>query len=194
MAQVSYVDGDVLQPQRLSKDNWCVIAQVVNNVGAFGAGLAAQTAKQFPEVKKRYRNWTGSSTFKMGANEYVIFPEQKLCFALMLCQDGLPGRDNPTPLRYPALQQCLKKLGLHAEEMVAEVHMPKIGCGIARGRWGLVCPYLVSEIPASVPVIVYEREKSLRLFANEMLADPWPENPKTQTSIHSSVYRKVKFT
>lgn len=201
MAQIKYVVGDVLQPKRLSNDNWCIIAQVVNNVGAFGAGLAAQTTKQFPEVKRQYRTWCGSSTFKLGAVELVILDRhlafeqgRKLVFALMCAQDGLPDSTNTEPLKYPALQKCLQQLGHMAKELQAEVHMPRIGCGIARGKWGLVHPFIITCIPNDVPVFVYDRrEPGLRTFQSEMLGEPWPDNPNTRTHIHPSVYEKVKF-
>jgi hypothetical protein len=163
MSKITFVTGDVLRPQRLSNDGWCLIAQVVNNVGAFGAGLAAQTAKQYPEIKKHYRSWVGSSTFKLGAVELCLLDREKpfdksrkLAFALLCAQDGLPGNDNPQPIRYSMLAECIRKLGYFAKELPAEVHMPRLGCGLGRANWSLVQPFVEAFIPIEVPVFVYD--------------------------------------
>ncbi len=152
--------GDVLRPQRQDREAWCIISQVVNNVGAFKAGLAAQTASRFPNVKKHFYDWTRSSTYHLGSVEFCIMESEQLVFALLCCQDGLPGKDNPEPLKYPMMGACIDKLGRTAADMQAEIHMPKMGCGLARGDWNLVSPFLLKLIPESVPVFVYERPRN----------------------------------
>lgn len=156
MAKIQYLNGDALRPKQ--SEAWQIIAQVVNDVGRFGAGFAAQTAKEWPEVKKRYMAWRLSSTFKLG-NIEMFLPAtfRKLSFALLLAQHGLPGQFNDVPLDYEALDSCLMKLGEFALEMNAELHMPKIGCGLARAKWELVSKMIEERIPEIVRVFVYVR-------------------------------------
>jgi O-acetyl-ADP-ribose deacetylase (regulator of RNase III) len=155
MVKLKYIIGDFLDPVREDPNKWAILAHVVNNKGAFGAGVALQIAKQFPDAKRHYKEWTHSITFKLGAVEFTIVETEHLVIAHLCAQDGLPDEYNPTPLRYGALKDCIVKLGTSAAEMNAEVHMPKIGCGYARGKWPLVVPFLEKWIPDTIPVTVY---------------------------------------
>lgn len=161
MATLKYIIGDCLDPVRENPNNWAIIAHVVNNKGAFGAGVALQISKQFPDAKRHYKEWTHSSTFKLGAVEFTIIETEYLVIAHLCAQDGLPEEGNPTPLRYGAMKDCIVKLGIAAEDMKAEIHMPKIGCGYARGKWPLITPFLEKWIPNTVPVTVYFKPDDL---------------------------------
>jgi hypothetical protein len=41
---------------------------------------------------------------------------------------------NP-PIRYDAVGSCLATLGDDSRRLGASVHVPRIGCGLAGGRW-----------------------------------------------------------
>jgi hypothetical protein len=45
-----------------------------------------------------------------------------------------PGPDGPA-VRYPAIATALSVVADRALELKASVHMPRIGCGLAGGRW-----------------------------------------------------------
>jgi O-acetyl-ADP-ribose deacetylase (regulator of RNase III) len=77
--------------------------------------------------------------------------------ANMLCQHGLQGRSNPVPLRYPALRECLQRVGQTAKRLQASVHMPKIGCGLAGGKWEKIEPIIIDELDGkNISVTVYD--------------------------------------
>jgi O-acetyl-ADP-ribose deacetylase (regulator of RNase III) len=61
--------------------------------------------------------------------------------------------------RYEAVDECLKKLGLKALEINASVHMPRIGCGLAGGKWENIEPLIISNLTErGIPVYVYDFE------------------------------------
>lgn len=67
------------------------------------------------------------------------------------------GRPAEPPIRYAALAQCLEKLRPEAVARRASVHMPRICCGLAGGRWEEVEPLLVRHLAAAgVAVMVYD--------------------------------------
>lgn len=39
------------------------------------------------------------------------------------------------PIRYEAVEKCLEKLSNEALQLNASIHMPRIGCGLAGGKW-----------------------------------------------------------
>jgi hypothetical protein len=67
-----------------------------------------------------------------------------------------PSLGDP-PVRYQAIETALGTLGEKALGLGATVHMPRIGCGLAGGRWELIEP-LIKEglIRRGVAVMVYD--------------------------------------
>ena len=61
------------------------------------------------------------------------------------------------PIRYEAVRQCLKKVALFAMEQKASIHMPRIGCGLAGGKWELIEQIIKEElIDKEIAVTVYD--------------------------------------
>jgi O-acetyl-ADP-ribose deacetylase (regulator of RNase III) len=60
-------------------------------------------------------------------------------------------------VRYESIDAALTTLAVEAAALGASVHMPRIGCGLAGGRWERIEP-LVTErlVRAGVPVTVYD--------------------------------------
>ncbi len=66
------------------------------------------------------------------------------------------GSQGP-PIRYEAVRSCLKSLAVEARRLEASVHMPRIGCGLAGGRWEEIEPIVAEELIAEgVEVTVYD--------------------------------------
>jgi O-acetyl-ADP-ribose deacetylase (regulator of RNase III) len=78
----------------------------------------------------------------------------------MIAQHGTrPGSQGP-PIRYDALRQCLARLAGEAQQFSASVHMPRIGCGLAGGKWEQVEPILAETLGAAgLAVTVYDLEQ-----------------------------------
>ncbi|MGO8701220.1 MAG: hypothetical protein ACLQVY_26315 [Limisphaerales bacterium] len=73
----------------------------------------------------------------------------------MIAQRGLRTLAGVPPIRYDALRECLEKLALEALKLQATIHMPRIGCGLAGGKWGRVEP-LIREVVLNNEVFVYD--------------------------------------
>ena len=52
---------------------------------------------------------------------------------------------NGPPIRYEAVRACLRRLAVEAR-VGASVHMPRIGCGLAGGRWEEIEPMILDEL------------------------------------------------
>jgi O-acetyl-ADP-ribose deacetylase (regulator of RNase III) len=60
-------------------------------------------------------------------------------------------------VRYDALQSCLYELANVARDKEATVHMPRIGCGQAGGRWEVVSELIYDALCRhGITVTVYD--------------------------------------
>lgn len=61
------------------------------------------------------------------------------------------------PIRYEAVESCLKKLVDEALSLKASIHMPRIGCGLAGGKWEEIEPIIKKTLlENSIEVYVYD--------------------------------------
>ena len=81
--------------------------------------------------------------------------EENIWVANMIAQRDIRPHNNEPPIRYDALRLCLATVATRAQELKASVHMPRIGCGLAGGKWELIEP-LIREALADVQVFVYD--------------------------------------
>lgn len=154
--KIIYFEGDATYPKTTGK---IIIAHICNDVGAWGSGFVMDISARWDAPAEAYRNWhKNGSDFKLGEIQLVPVTDD-MTVANMIAQHGLKGADNPRPIRYGALQYCLKKLAQHAKAVGAQVHMPRIGTGRAGGKWGCIEPLIENElIRHGIPVYVYDKE------------------------------------
>ena len=75
----------------------------------------------------------------------------------MVAQHGVRSQENPTPLSYDSLRLCFAKVADFAFSHDASIHMPRIGCGLAGGRWVMVEKLVKKElIEMGIEVTVYD--------------------------------------
>jgi hypothetical protein len=75
----------------------------------------------------------------------------------MVAQRGIKTGSQGPPIRYPAVDACLAKVGDAALALGASVHMPRIGCGLAGGKWEEIEPLIAKNLTArGVEVTVYD--------------------------------------
>jgi hypothetical protein len=78
--------------------------------------------------------------------------------ANMIGQHGTRTGSKGPPVRYEAIDAALGVLAVRAAGLGASVHMPRIGCGLAGGRWERVEPLILGRlVGAGIPVTVYDR-------------------------------------
>ena len=58
------------------------------------------------------------------------------------------------PIRYDTLGRCLTAVGEHALTLHASIHIPRIGCGLAGGRWDQIEPIIIRTLCArDIPTV-----------------------------------------
>lgn len=155
-AEIRYVRGDATTP--LGKDPK-VVAHVCNDRGGWGKGFVLAVSRRWPEPEAAYRRWhreRARNGFGLGAVQ-IVQVERLVWVANMVGQHGIrPGSEGP-PVRYEAIDAALGVLAARAAELAASVHMPRIGCGLAGGRWERVEPLVAARlVAAEVAVTVYD--------------------------------------
>ncbi|MFE1024038.1 macro domain-containing protein [Streptomyces sp. NPDC058818] len=156
MSEIRYVRGDATVP---SVKGVKVIAHVCNDLGGWGKGFVLALSRRWPEPEAAYRAWhrdRASNDFGLGAVQLVQV-EPYVWVANMIGQRGMRTGSKGVPVRYEAIDTALGRLAAKAAELHASVHMPRIGCGLAGGKWSRVEPLVTERLARrGVPVTVYD--------------------------------------
>ncbi|MDT0608768.1 macro domain-containing protein [Streptomyces lancefieldiae] len=156
MSEIRYVRGDATVP---SVKGVKMIAHVCNDIGGWGKGFVLALSRRWPEPEAAYRAWhrdRASNDFTLGAVQYVRV-EPYVWVANMIGQRGVRTGSKGAPVRYEAIGTALGLLAGKAAELNASVHMPRIGCGLAGGKWSRVEPLITERLARrGVPVTVYD--------------------------------------
>lgn len=158
MSEIQYVRGDATLPQSKGTK---IICHVCNDIGGWGKGFVLAISKRWKEPEAEYRRWYAEGkqqSFGLGEVQFVQV-EPWIWVANMIGQRGTKTGSKGPPIRYEALEDCLRKLEAKAAELKASVHMPRIGCGLAGGKWEKVEPLIQEYLTAAgVQVTVYDYE------------------------------------
>lgn len=143
-----------------------IIAHVCNDVGGWGRGFVLSLRERWPLSEQQYRRWyveqhnmpgMEDNPMLLGHVQFVLVNHKTeqltqtsefTIVANMIAQhDVRPAPDGTPPIRYEALAQCLKKVAEMAEHYHgASIHMPRIGCGLAGGKWSEVEKLIEQEL------------------------------------------------
>lgn len=135
---LNYIKGDVTAPIGTGPR---VITHCCNNVGAFGAGVAWAIAKRWPKVRDQYLAWyQRNKDFELGQVQFVPVAND-LWVANLIGQEGI-GLQNGPPIRYAAIKRGLERVAEFTLKVNGSVHMPRIGCALAGGRWAQMEPII----------------------------------------------------
>jgi O-acetyl-ADP-ribose deacetylase (regulator of RNase III) len=64
---------------------------------------------------------------------------------------------NGPPIRYEAVEACLDNVAEKAKDLKASVHMPRIGCGLAGGKWEIIEPIIEKTLLVrGIASVVYD--------------------------------------
>lgn len=156
MAGIVTIKGDATCPQAAGNK---IICHICNDIGKWGTGFVLALSARWPEPERAYREWyngRAGNDFALGAVQLVRV-EPYVWVANMVGQHGIRGGSGGPPIRYTAVDECLRKAGTHAAELKATVHMPRIGCGLAGGKWEKIEPLIVRNLcERGVDVTVYD--------------------------------------
>ena len=168
---ITYLTGDATAPRGPGPE---IIAHIVNDVGGWGAGFVLALSRRWREPEAAYRTWHRNGihpdvygllkTFGLGQVQLVaVGPD--LWVANMVAQKGYGPRGTAPhkttdesagpPIRYDFLAQCLQRVGQLAVRGGTTVHMPRIGTGLAGGKWERIEP-LIRDMLEDREVFVYD--------------------------------------
>ncbi|MET8575201.1 Appr-1-p processing protein [Streptomyces sp. NPDC005012] len=156
MELLTIITGDATNPQAPGRK---IIAHVCNDLGGWGKGFVLAISRKWSEPERAYRRWhreRAGNDFGLGAVQFVpVRPDLEV--ANMVGQRGIRTGSGGPPIRYEAVERCLDALAAHALARGASVHMPRIGCGLAGGRWERIEPIVTRTLCArGVAVTVYD--------------------------------------
>ena len=148
---IRYINGDATRPQGNGPK---LLIHIVNSSGGWGRGFVLAVSARWKEPERRYREWHKSKEdFVLGEVQFVKV-EEDIDVVNMLAQCGYATPTKPA-IRYDALESCLEKVAKGARQLGATIHMPRIGCGLARGTWSEVGK-IVEEALHDIDVCVYD--------------------------------------
>lgn len=155
---IRYLTGDATDP---AGHRPACIAHVCNDADRWGRGFVRAVSGRWPQPERAYRDWYRHrvTPFELGAIQIVEVAEG-LSVVNMIGQHGIASsaeNDGPPPIRYDAVARCLSALGTHAQATGASVHLPRIGCGLAGGRWERIEPLIRTHLCLrAIAVTVYD--------------------------------------
>ena len=163
---IQCVKGDLFEHLPVT-DTKIYICHVVNNVGKMGSGFVVPLCHLWPQVKQKYEAWyknkyeefsLENEPFELGQIQRIQV-EPKIIVVNMIAQSGVVGPNNPKPIKYVSLAQCMDTVRKDIIEglVSAEIHAPKFGSDRARGNWDFIAE-LIEECwtGAGIPVTIYE--------------------------------------
>lgn len=156
MEPLRIIKGDATSPQASGPK---IIAHICNDLGGWGKGFVVAVSRRWPEPEREYRRWhrdRAGNDFGLGAVQLVsVRPDTWV--ANMIGQHGMKQGSAGPPIRYNAVERCLATLAGHAAQLGASVHMPRIGCGLAGGKWELIEPIVARTLSEhGIAVTVYD--------------------------------------
>jgi O-acetyl-ADP-ribose deacetylase (regulator of RNase III) len=158
MSEIQYIDGDATCPQAKGIK---IICHICNDIGGWGKGFVLAISRRWEAPERSYREWynqRNKNDFGLGAVQFVQV-EPYIWVVNMVAQRGTRTGSKGPPIRYDALTKCLQKVAMKAAELHASIHMPRIGCGLAGGKWQLVEPLVVQNLcDQGLSVTVYDFE------------------------------------
>jgi O-acetyl-ADP-ribose deacetylase (regulator of RNase III) len=156
MPEISYTVGDATQPQGSGPR---IIVHVCNDVGGWGRGFVLALSRRWPAAEHRYRAWhrgEDSIPFALGQVQFVEV-EPQLWVANLIGQHDIRAHRGVPPVRYEAIHEGLQRIAAFAQTQRATVHMPRIGAGLAGGRWEELEPIIRETLAAQgITVTVYD--------------------------------------
>ena len=153
---INYIKGDATSPQASGTK---IIAHICNDLGGWGKGFVLAISKKWKEPETNYRKWhreRSKNDFQLGSIQ-IVAVQDYIFVCNMIGQRGIKTGSKGVPIRYDAVENCLEKLSNIAIEYNASVHMPRIGCGLAGGKWHKIEPIIENTlIDKKIDTYIYD--------------------------------------
>lgn len=137
---IKYITGDATDPKPDHEDDIKMIVHICNDIGKWGKGFVMALSRRWDSPERHYRSMP---QYILGDVQFVHINARigEIYVANMIGQHGIYRFNGIPPIRYSAVRECLKKVQLYVNELKiitkrnVSIHMPRIGCGLAGGRW-----------------------------------------------------------
>jgi O-acetyl-ADP-ribose deacetylase (regulator of RNase III) len=157
MMSIQYLKGDATSP---IGDNNRVIVHICNDLGKWGKGFVLAISKRWSMPEQIYKDSFKQEPKPSLGDVQFVQVEESLTVANIIGQHGVRSPCNkttPAPIRYEAVEQGLAAIASFAVDKDASAHMPRIGCGLAGGKWESIEPIIERTLIAKgVDVFVYD--------------------------------------
>ncbi|MBE3085044.1 MAG: macro domain-containing protein [Bacteroidetes bacterium] len=153
--QLHHLIGNAIEP--IKKPS--MIIHVCNDIGGWGRGFVLAISQKYPKAEKQYRDWFSNGHPSLGEVQFVqVTPET--CVANMIAQHGIRWQGQVPPIRYEALETCLKKSYEKALQDNLTVASPRIGCVLAGGSWDRIEAIIKKTMTVDTYVYTLEKQKN----------------------------------
>lgn len=154
MPIIKTVNGDLLK--MFKEREFDMIVHGCNCFHTMGAGIAGKISEQFPYAYKVDKlNSAYSDRNKLGHYTVATIPD---CGVIVNAYTQYhPGRENPISLA-ENIEKVFSSLAVAAQYVYgpgAKVGIPKIGCGIAGGDWGVI-EGIINDSSPGLSIVVVE--------------------------------------
>lgn len=153
--KITYIKGDATYP---STNPPAIIVHICNDIGAWGKGFVMAISQKWKEPEIQYRAWHASQdNFLLGEVQFVKV-ESDIWVANIIGQHKIyHDKNGIPPIRYDAVVKGLDKVADFTQKVNGAVHMPRIGCGLAGGKWEEIEPLIIKTISnKEISVTVYD--------------------------------------
>src|SRR5688572_16912661 len=154
---ITYIVGDATQPKAPGTK---IVVHICNDIGKWGKGFVLAISKRWKSPETIYKNAFSSIKKPVLGDVQFIQVEEDIIVANIIGQEGVRSpRDSksPAPIRYAAVRQGLMAIAEYALQHNASVHMPRIGCGLAGGKWEEIEPIIEETlIQKNIATNVYD--------------------------------------
>lgn len=164
MSEIIYIKGDITKP---ISSKGIVIAHIVNDIGLMGSGVAKAIYEKWPDVRKLYLKWfeaeglNEEQSFRLGNTQFVLVEgheslEPGIIVANMIAQHSIMSLGEKKPIRYDALDECLKDVYQFCIDNKMSLHMPKIGSLRAGGDWNKIHDIISDNLKCDTYIYEYD--------------------------------------
>lgn len=151
---IHYVIGDATSP---AGEGLKIITHICNDMGGWGKGFVVALSKRWKQPERAYRQWHASGeNFQLGNVQFVEV-EPDIVVANIIGQHKIKSHSSIPPIRYEAVRAGLQQVARYAISNTASVHMPRIGAGLAGGKWEEIETIISEELTRKgISVTVYD--------------------------------------
>lgn len=153
---INYLKGDATSPIGVGNKYIC---HICNDIGAWGAGFVLAISKKWKTPELAYKQDIKNRINSSLGDYSIVTVAPDINVVNIIGQHGVGYNYNSgPPIRYEAVKKALANLAIKlSKDPTASVHMPRIGCGLAGGKWSIIESIILDTLCRnSVPVYVYD--------------------------------------